>query len=372
MKIKNIIANLIVVVLVIEAGIFSWLQLHSTAKAETPITQTVAVKDVSSQISAEGTVTAQDQATLHFQAGGKLTSLPVKEGDKVYEGQTIAQLDTYALQQQLTEALNNYKIAQDTDQQTQADQQTHVAQDTQASKLKTVQAEVGSGSYGSRPSGTDYIDQTVKRIADESQASVNTSNAAVALANYAIQLSTLTSPLNGVVTHEDVNVAGQNISPTTSFVVADPSTLVFRAMIPDYQIDYISEGAQATIYLDGGKAPLQGTVTKIYPSKVTMSDGGEAYQVDIQTTNTSALGKMDQTGNVFITSNANKDTMLVPAWTVISNKSIWVEENNKPVLKSIKTGKTHGSDIEVLSGLSDQDQIITDPKSIPEKEYPIL
>ncbi|MGI8419708.1 MAG: efflux RND transporter periplasmic adaptor subunit [Candidatus Levyibacteriota bacterium] len=386
MKIRNLVANLIILILIVEAGIFSWYQLHSSVDAQTPVTQTASVKNMSSQITADGTVTAQNQATLHFQTGGKLTELPVKEGDKVYQGQTIAQLDNYQTQRLLTQALNTYKLARDANQQSQADQQSHVTQDTQASKLKGIGAEVGAGSYGTVNGQTSYIDDTVKRIADENQATLDNSVAAIEIANYSLQLSTLTSPLNGIVTHEDVTVPFVNVSPTTSFTVADPTSLVFRAKVPDYQIDYVTEGAQATIYLDGNKTPIQGTVAKIYPSKVSMSgsnnssgDGsgnssndGEAYQVDIQTSNTSALGKMDQTGNVFITSNAKQDTMLVPGWTVIGGKYIWVSENKKPVLKSIKTGKTHGSDVEILSGLSSQDRIITDPKSIPQKEYPIL
>ncbi|MGH7203808.1 MAG: efflux RND transporter periplasmic adaptor subunit [Candidatus Levyibacteriota bacterium] len=379
MKIKNLVANLIILILIVEAGIFSWYQLHSSADAEIPITQTASVKNVSSQISADGTVTAQNQATLHFQTGGKLTALPVKEGDKVYEGETIAQLDMYALQRQLTEALNTYKIARDTNDQSQQDQQNNVAQSTQATKLRTAGAPLTN--YGASTDTTSYINDLVKRLADESQSTLDNSVADVELANYAIQLSTLTSPLNGIVTHEDVTVANQNVTPTTAFTVADPTTLVFRATIPDYQIDYISEGAQALVFLDGSRTPLQGTVAKIYPTKVSLNndtsdsangDGEEAYQVDIQTSKPNALGKLDQTGTVMITSNASQNTMLVPSWTVIGNKYIWVSENNKPVLKKIKTGKTHGSDIEVLSGLNDQDKIITDPKSIPEKEYLVL
>lgn len=70
-------------------------------------TQAVAIKSVSSQIQADGAITAQDQATLHFQAGGKLVYLPFKEGDSVKQGQTIASLDTTTIQKQITQALNS-------------------------------------------------------------------------------------------------------------------------------------------------------------------------------------------------------------------------------------------------------------------------
>ena len=78
----------------------------------TPLkTETVDVNAVSQQILATGNIDAQTQAVLNFQIGGKLIYLPFKEGDTVYQGQTIAQLDSYALQKQLQITANNYQVA---------------------------------------------------------------------------------------------------------------------------------------------------------------------------------------------------------------------------------------------------------------------
>jgi len=46
--------------------------------------------------------------------------------------------------------------------------------------------------------------------------------------------------------------------------------------------------------------------------------------------------------------------------------------NGKPILRNITVGKTHGDEIEITSGLSQGDRVITDPKFIPLKEYPLL
>ena len=370
MKNKHYLAYGIIALLFIEAVVFTITQFTSHADAQIPVTKTVAVKSVSSQIAADGSVTAQDQATLHFQTSGKLVSLPLKEGDAVTEGQTIAQLDTYALQRALTTALNNYRSTRDTFDQAQQNKDKNITQNYQGGSLNFYGA--GLPKYGSNGENDTYLDDVAKRIVDENQANLDNSVIGVEVANYALQMATLTSPLTGIVTHEDVTVAGQNITTSTSFTVADPSTVVFRAMVPDYQIDYVSEGAKATIYLDGKEAPLSGTVVKIYPSKITTADKQNVYEVDIQTTRTKDLGKLDQKGTVLITSNAKPDTILIPAWTVLSGKYVWVSENNKPVLKTVKTGKIHGTDIEILGGLTTQDKVITDPKYIPEKEYPLL
>ena len=77
-------------------------------------------------ITANGFVTAQNRATLNFQTSGKLSYLPYKEGDTVTAGRTIARLDTYALNRQLSLALNNYRATRNTFDQTQQNSQDNV------------------------------------------------------------------------------------------------------------------------------------------------------------------------------------------------------------------------------------------------------
>jgi len=358
-KSRKIISYLIILVLLIDAGVFITSLVNSRAHADTPLGQTAAVKSVDAQIIVDGTVTAQDEATLHFQTGGKLTYLPVKAGDHVTQGQTIAQLDTYALQEQLTEALNNYRSTRDTFDQTQQNAQDNTLQNQQRTALDSPTDEQTA------------INNAVQRIADQNQANLDNSVINVELANYAEQLATITSPLNGIVTHEDVNVAGQNVTTTTGFTVADPSTKVFRANIPASYADFVKEGMQAQVILDGTNNRISGTVVQIYPSQVTLSDGENVYQVDIQSDAILNTGKLDQTGTAVIMTNA-QNVILVPAWTVLAGKYIWVDDNGKPELKTVKVGQIHGDDIEITGGLSKTDRIITDPKAIASDKYKML
>jgi HlyD family secretion protein len=372
MNIKKIITFFIIAIFVIDAGVFLGTLAGSNNKNK-KITnnesQTAAVKAVDSSILVTGSITAQNEADLHFQVGGKLVSVPLKEGDSVTEGETVAQLDTYALQQQLSLALNNYTSTRDQFDQTQQNNSKNITQVDQRGQLSFYG--VGLAQYGADPTTTSYLDQVAQRIGDESQQNLNNSVIAVQVANYALQMSTLTSPLTGVVTHEDVTVAGQNVTPDTSFVVADPTTKVFRANIPASDIDFVSDGMQATVILDGSQQRLTGTVVTIYPSQMTLSDGENVYQVDIQSDDIRNTGKFDQTGTAIVMTNA-QNVILVPAWTVLGGKYIWVNNNGKPELKTVTVGILHGEDMEITGGLTRQDRIITDPKSIPAKEYQIL
>jgi multidrug efflux pump subunit AcrA (membrane-fusion protein) len=311
-------------------------------------------------------VTAQDQARLNFQTPGKLVYLPFKEGDNVYQGQTIAQLDTYQLQRQLTAALNTYRATRDTFDQTQANVADSV---TKAQQTYPYDYYTRAGLTGS--ADDTAISDAIKRIADQSQASLDNSVINVELVNYALQLSTLTSPLHGIILHEDVTVPGINITPATTFIVADPDTMVFRANVPTENIYYISEGSTVTLAIDGIQNKLSGTVVKIYPSKVILPGGQAVYQVDIASDDLKKQAKLDETGRAMISTNS-EHVALVPAWTVLGGKYIWIDNNGTPELRQVTAGKIHGSEIEITGGLSPDDQIIIDPKFIPSLKYQLL
>jgi RND family efflux transporter MFP subunit len=300
--------------------------------------------------------------------GGKLAYLPFKEGDQIYQGQTIAQLDTYALQKQLQIAANTYQTVKTGINQTLEYQQAGILEGQQRVSLDTT----NKNAYSAIPEASVIYDN-VKRIVDNAILAQNTAQLNVDLANYALQLATLTSPINGIVLREDATTAGVNITPLTSFVVADPSSVVFSASVRQQDIDFISVGNPATVSLDAmGGRTMQGVVDKIYPQKTTLSNGDQVYRVDIKINNLPDTLKFGQSGTVLIKSNFNQKVILVPSWTVLSDSYIWVSGNGKPVLKKVSVGETFNGQTEVLHGLSDTDKVITNPENVISKLYSIL
>jgi RND family efflux transporter MFP subunit len=323
-------------------------------------TEIASVAPLLSSIVAEGSVHSQNEATLNFQTGGRLVYLPFKEGDSVSTGTTIAQLDTYALQRQLSSALNTYRSTRDTFDQT--------AQNVQNNNL---QGQLVPSFTNAKMDKTDAINDGAKRILDQNQANLDNSVVNVELANYAMQLATLTSPISGIITHEDVSVTNINVSPATTFTVADPNTPVFRANIPVNQIAFVSEGSPATIRLDTLKIPIKATVSKIYPQKITLANGQEVYQVDVVSDNLATEAKLGETGSVLIQNGTTDSSTLVPAWTVLSHSSVWVLHNGTPLLHKINVGKTANGFTSVM-GLSKTDKVIIDPEGLANTIYHLL
>jgi len=371
-KIRNVFFNkqtlryLIVTVFVVAIGIFGFTFLANAYQS--PKTETVDVTPISQQILATGSIAAQNQAVLNFQMGGKLIYVPLKEGDTVYQGEIVAQLDTYTLQKQLQIAANNYQATKNNVNQSQENQSAGVIEGQQRTTLD----QTNKQGYSAVPE-TQVIHDTVQRIVDNAQLSQNSAQLNVDLASYALQLATLTSPINGIILHEDVSTAGVNVSPATTFIVADPGSMIFSANVRQQEIAFISIGNPAAVSLDvlNGQT-LSGVVDKIYPQKMTLANGDQVYRVDIKVNNLPTSIKFGQSGTVLIKSNFNQKVILVPSWTVLSDSYIWVLDNKKMVLKKITTGDTIDGQTEIMSGLSDTDKVITNPQSIVSKLYSIL
>lgn len=335
-------------------------------------TESIAVKSIGTTIVADGAIHSQNEAILHFPTGGKLVFVPFKEGDRVFTGQTIAQLDSIPLQQQLSSALNAYKITRDTFDQTNDNVTNGILQGQQKANLQGKNLGLPSTtSLNADDNLNNIVNNIVQRMVDQNQATLNNSVIQVQLANYALQLATIASPFDGIILHEDVNVPNVIVSPTTGFTVVDPNAYVFKANVPAQSIDFVSIGAVANISLTGNSKLYQGTVIKIYPQKVTLSTGQDVYQVDIQADGLKQAA-YGQTGTVSIASSQNHPTLLVPTWTILGNNAIWIIKDNKQVLQNVTIGKIHGNYLEITSGLTQEDKVITNPQSIAAEKYQAL
>lgn len=75
-------------------------------------TATVAVGNVSSNVTATGTIEPQQQQNVNFRQAGQLVEVDVKVGDRVKKGQVLAKIDSTTLQNALSLAQANLAVAQ--------------------------------------------------------------------------------------------------------------------------------------------------------------------------------------------------------------------------------------------------------------------
>ena len=103
-RIRILSINLIILIAVIGVGFWGYSSLHPKATAAALQTVTVQRGDVSSTVSASGTVISPSDIGLAPTVAGTLQALYVKVGDTVHAGETLAQMDTSALKSALAQA----------------------------------------------------------------------------------------------------------------------------------------------------------------------------------------------------------------------------------------------------------------------------
>ncbi|WP_206811590.1 efflux RND transporter periplasmic adaptor subunit [Paradesulfitobacterium ferrireducens] len=111
MKRKWIILGVAAVVIV-GGGFWGYSKLTAKPAAASAITGNARIGDVQKVITATGSVKYPELIPLTFQQGGKLVVLNAKVGDKVTQGQVLAQLETDSLQLNVNQARANLAIAQ--------------------------------------------------------------------------------------------------------------------------------------------------------------------------------------------------------------------------------------------------------------------
>lgn len=322
----------IVIPLVVLAGIgyWQWSKIQAAEKAltfEKPQRQTI-----ERTIDASGIVQADRVARLRFLAGGKVTYVGAKEGDWVKKGQSIAVIDRAALQKQLQQYLNSYERERYDWEGFQED-------------IKDV------------ASTTDQ-----ERSVKSNQLNLNDTVLSVEIQNIAIRNTALNAPFAGILTTAPTNVAGVQLTGADYFEIIDPESLQFVARIDEADIAKINEGQAAIIVLDAYRdEPIESFVDKIAYSSVETGSGTQfevKFPLDSTTIERLRLG---MNGDVTIKLGKSENALTIPLLATRSRSGkTYVDvkvEGNKTEEREIETGIETDERIEVVSGLSETDEI---------------
>lgn len=196
------------------------------------------------------------------------------------------------------------------------------------------------------------------------QAQVDAAQANVDALRAQISEALLVAPVDGTVTNTEGSV-GETISPSTVVVTMLPnSKLQITSNVSEGNIAKVKVGEPVRITLDafGSDTIWTGKVVKIDPAQTEIS-GAVYYKTTIIFTSPDERLKPGMTANVRIETGASLSTLVVPASAVQANGTSTIVElfkNGKTTKQSVIVGlKSKDGMVEIISGLSEGDQIIT-------------
>ena len=297
---------------------------------------TVAREEIKSTVSASGILKGKDTVNLKFPSGGRLSYLQVREGDTVYRGQALAGLDTRDLSIALQQARNTLREKQAIVDKIHDDVKDHSGDESFSQKQSRTSAEVAKdNAYDS-----------------------------VRAAESAFRNSVITSPISGIVTSAPY-LPGQFVSGADIIVqVSDNSQVYFDAEIDESDIGKVTSGQKAEVTLNNlSELTILGDVEKILPSVKTSSSGSTVVIVRIKLPKEQVSFVSGVNGQATIITN-KKTGLAIPYETLTQGNKVYRIVSGKPQLVEVKTGLESDNNIEVLEGLSESDQIVTNPESI--------
>lgn len=307
-----------------------------------PPVETAAVKkgDLVISVSGTGTVQSLTSVNLNFLSGGKLVYLGVKQGDTVAPYQTIGVLDERSIEKNLQIALRDYAKQRNTFEQTKANNNNTTPQ-------------------------TAANDQ-VRRILENNQFDLEKAVISVELQDLAKQSSVLTTPIGGIVTRADVSSAGVNVSPTTTFTIADPDNLVFNIDVDEADIGKVSLTNFVKVTLDAyPQENITIPITNIDFASHTTTTGGNAYTVEATLPpNSSGKYRIGMNGNAEIILNEKKNILTVPLSAIFQENYLFVKKSQKFEKRKVILGIKNDTDVEVKTGLLPGEIIAVQPEQI--------
>ena len=324
----------------------------------------VTYKDMPLQIHNDANVTALNKATATPTLTGQV-AYAVKVGDQVQQGQTLATVDTSALQQQLASLQGQLSQAQ--------------AQSYATSVTTTTAASVDSGQLAQaqkmREAGM-ITQKEYDRIVERSQpqtttvtsgggGGANTAAIQAQIAQVSAQMaaSTIVAPIAGTVTaiyNEDRQMA---IADRPFMMIQQSTPMVASLSIPrDAAMKLGTPDAKKGIkvLLKVGDQELPGELTYV---DVTQPENVPSVLVKATFNNDKGLIKAGEFYTLIIESDIKAKMLTVPSKAVRENqdgKYVYVlTENNTVDVRVVEVGMTEDDDVAIISGLNEGDKVIT-------------
>jgi len=380
MKRRTKIIIAVVVVLLI-AGI-TGASIASKGKEGTPVTfGKVERTDLTSKVSANGQIDAQRKVDLSANVMGQIVNLAIREGDVVKKGDFLLQID----QKQLAASAQGAEASM-----------RAIFSDLDAARANHAEAqriyERARNNFEQKIIPAAELDRARTSV-DAARANVNAieqriqqARANVAAARDTLSKTTMTAPMGGIITalpveEGEVAVIGTMNNPGTKLLtIADMSVVEAVMEVDETDIPNVKVGQRATVTIDAyPNKTFDGVVTEVGSSPMTeqgLGGGTEAinFEVKIQLNNPPAGVRPGFSASADIITGTRSKSLAIPIQALVvrekpgsapgkaqEEEGVYLHKDGKVQFVPVKTGLSGDTNIEIVSGLTDGQQIVTGP-----------
>lgn len=374
------------IALILTLGFIGWRTLAK--KAQQPQYQTAKVEKgtLISSVSASGQIVVSGQSTVVTQASGIVKNVFVKNRDKVVAGQNLIEIDLDQQgKQRQTQVWASYLSAKNS--LDSSNQQMYSLQSDMLSKWKTYMDLAQTSTY-QNPDGSskteqrqlpqfyavldDWLAAEARYKNQQNVISQAQANVASSWTNYQATSPFITAPVAGTVgditltsgmtLNSQTNSTSGSAASQKAAAIRSETEPIAQLNLSEIDVLKVKEGQKATIAID--TFPDKTFTGKVMGVDRTgsVTSGVTNYPVTIKfdSKNDEMLPNMSTTANIII--NVKDNVLLVPVSSVQTQNGesfVRVIKNGKIEQVSVETGLTSSTQVEIVSGLSEGDQVVT-------------
>jgi HlyD family secretion protein len=372
------VKTIIIIVLIVLAATATWyFGFRKTEQVIVINSEKLKRGYISQSVTATGTIQPVDTVAVGTQVSGTIKSIYADFNSVVKKGQLLAELDKTLF----VASVNQFKANLLQAQSQLVYQKGNYDRQSQLYKVGAI-------------SKADY-DNALYTL-NSAKASVSSIEAQLQSAQKNLDLASIYSPIDGTILSRNVSegqtVAASFSTPTLFSIAKDLTKMQVRAAVDEADIGNIKEGERVNFTVDAFLNDIfKGTIREIRLSPSTSSNV-VTYATIIDAPNNEKKLKPGMTASITIFTNEADSALLIPAralkyspdssltkqYQIISDKNkqmaangeahVWIKSGNQIIQKKIKTGINDNTHVQVLEGLSDNDEVITGSQIINASE----
>lgn len=312
-------------------------------------------REVVDYITVVGNLIGQATVDVVPRVGGRIESIPVKLGDRVTRGQTVAKIEDDQIREQINQRMASLKV-----------NEANVAQRESDAKLtETIYA---------RMKAQYDRDLLSKQLLEDAEAKYNTavSNVGVAKAQLVQMLSsveelkitlantTVTSPVDGFVSKRVLDQGAFAGANTVILSVVDIGTVRMVANLVEKDMKRVQPGVQALVEVDAYPGEqFSGQVSRVAP---VFDPATRTAPMEIEVPNPGYRLKPGLYARVRLTVDRRPNALTVPRGAIADiegKRGVFMLENQVARFHEVKTGLQDNERVEILEGLNEGQRVVT-------------
>jgi len=354
-------------VLLLAAATGTWIWWETRPQPVNVTLATAARRMVEKTVSntRAGTVKACRRAGLSPSAGGQIANLPIREGDKVRQGQLLLELWNLDLQAQLELARQETASARATAEARciESEQAQREANRLERLLARKLVAEDTVDQASSRARSTDAA-------CEGARANAAVSEARIGVARATLEKTRLIAPFDGVVAEINGELS-EYVTPSPVGVATPPAVdlidnrcFYLSAPIDEVDVAGVRIGQPARVTLDAfGERRFSGQVRRVADYVLDAEKQARTVDVEVEFLDPDDIQDLlaGYSADVEIILDVRKDTLRVPSEALVEGNKVYLFRSEEGVLglREVRTGVANWDHTEILDGLAEGDQVVT-------------